>query len=142
MGWVLVLHVIGFVMWVGGQMMLTQMLAFHTKETDATVKESLSVFEKKMSRISFIGMGVALVSGAYLLMAAGFDQLNAKAHGPGFHIKLTCIAIFIGLSIATNSLVGKLAVGEAVKPSKFKIYHHVSNAVFIGILAGVLVMFR
>ena len=142
MGWILVLHVIGFVMWVGGQMMLTQMLAFHANETEGAVRERLTVFEKKMARINFIGMGIALVSGFYLLMAAGFDQLNAKAHGPGFHIKLTCVFVLIGLSIATHSMVGKLASGEEIKAAKFKILHHVSNAMLIGILAGVLVMFR
>lgn len=68
-GWALVAHIIGVVMWVGGLLAASRALALHLRETSADGQAALARLERKLMRgLAHPGAAVAVLGGVALMV--------------------------------------------------------------------------
>jgi putative membrane protein len=135
--WLLVVHVVGIVMWVGGLMMVTLIFAQHTQESSPEARASLLLLEGKLFK-SMAGPGalLALISGVGLITTNPHYFL----HAPWLHLKLSFVLILIILhGVAVRRFVA-LKQGQNMPTRGSSILLHVMvSLVFLSILISVLV---
>lgn len=95
-GWMLALHIVGIILWMGGLFMLTRHVGMHvTRETGPD--DDLKVYETKSYYMGALpGFFLTLATGLYALFQN--PQLYLKADGvwgATFHAKLTLIVVLI-----------------------------------------------
>ncbi len=89
--WLLVVHIVGIVMWVGGLMIVTLIFAQHTQETSPEASASLTRLEGKLFK-SMAGPGALLT----LISGVGLIATNRQdLHAPWLHLKLSLVLILI-----------------------------------------------
>jgi putative membrane protein len=90
----LVVHVLGLVFWVSGLLVTSMALTRHTQEASADARQALARLERIYLR------GLADI-GALLTIAAGISLITTNSSyyltAPWLHIKLTFVALLIGL---------------------------------------------
>ena len=110
--WVLVGHVFGFVVWIGGLLTCISLLHVHPR-VEESHRAALTRTEKSIAMLMDMGATLAIACG--LLLALDGPQ-NEFGHGAWLHIKLT--AVVLGILSAhgmVRAKVGKFARGE-IKP--------------------------
>jgi protoporphyrinogen IX oxidase len=90
----LVGHILGLVLWVGGLLATSMTLTRHTQETESAAREALARLERIFMRgLSDIGALLTIVAGVSLISTNAHYFL----HAPWLHIKLTFVLLLIGL---------------------------------------------
>jgi len=108
--WVRVIHVFGFLVWIGSLFALYELLYAHAKAG----KEAQSTFvdlEKKTAMAMDIGASVAMLGGIYFAIRAHLFT----GHGGWLHAKLLLVAIIIGFHGFARVKVRKYRNGD-IKP--------------------------
>ena len=90
----LVVHVLGWVFWVSGLLVTSMALTRHTQETSPEARQALARLERIYLRgLADIGALLAIAAGVSLIVTNSAYYLSA----PWMHIKLTLVALLIGL---------------------------------------------
>src|ERR1051326_5899176 len=67
--WALVFHVIGFVLWMGGLLVATQVMASRTQQSSPEIRAALARLETKLFRgVAHPGAAVTVVAGIVVLL--------------------------------------------------------------------------
>lgn len=131
--WIKAIHVIGFVMWMGGLIGLSSVLAAHRRLAESTVAELVSL-ERKVAMEMDIGALLAIAAGV-LMIIKGRPMGDAWVLKQGWmHIKLTLV---LGL-LVTHVLV-RIKVGKAKRGDRSGL-SPVVNAIAILLFIGVVIM--
>jgi uncharacterized membrane protein len=112
--WVLVGHVFGFVVWIGGLLACTALLHVHTRVEEGA-RAALTKVEKSVAML--MDMGAALAIGAGLALAIRpYTGINEFTRGPWLHVKLTAVVLGILSSHGiVRAKIKKFSRGE-IKP--------------------------
>ncbi len=138
--WLLVFHVLGFVMWVGGLMLVSRLLGWHAQQTPE-VQAPVGVMLKRLYyAVAVPGSVLTLVAGLLMLNEYGWAPLDAKLEGAGFHIKLTLVFGLIVLDVMTYLGVTRLASGQVTPKGKAMAIHGLVGLLLIGILVTIFVV--
>lgn len=90
----LVVHVLGVVFWVSGLLVTSMSLTRHTQEASSEARQALA----RLERIFLRGLADP---GALLAILGGISLISTNStyylHAPWLHIKLTFVALLIGL---------------------------------------------
>ncbi|HYB60954.1 MAG TPA: CopD family protein [Methylomirabilota bacterium] len=135
--WLLVVHFVGIVMWVGGLMIVTLVFAQHVTETSQEARASLAQLEGKLFK-SMAGPGalLALLSGVGLITANAHYYL----HAPWLHLKLSFVLILILLhGMAVRRFVALKQEREMPTRGSCILLHVMVSLVFLSVLISVLV---
>ena len=135
--WLLVVHVVGIVMWVGGLMIVTLIFAQHTQETSPEAKASLTLLEAKLFK-SMAAPGAILT----LLSGVGLITTNPHyfLHAPWLHLKLSFVLILIILhGLAVRRFVALKQERNMPTRGSSILLHVMISLVFLSILIAVLV---
>ena len=134
--WALVFHVVGFVFWIGGLMVATQVMAAEAVEPSAEARRAL----ERLERVLFKGVAHP---GAAITVVAG---LTVVAIQPGYlyqrwlHAKLAIVAVLIALDLMAWFRAREFHSGAAQLRRGFcKAIHGALAAVFIGIVILVMI---
>src|SRR5262249_8092488 len=110
--WVLVGHVFGFVVWIGGLLACTSMLHVHTRVEEGA-RAALTKTEKSVAMLMDMGAAVTIACG---LLLALDGPVNGCKHGMWLTVKLP--AVVLGIMSAhgmVRAKVKKFSRGE-IKP--------------------------
>jgi protoporphyrinogen IX oxidase len=93
--WALVFHIVGFVLWMGGLLVATQVMASRTRQSSPEVHAALARLETKLFKgIAHPGAAVTVIGGIIVLVL----QPDYLRQG-WLHAKLFLVAILIALDI-------------------------------------------
>jgi putative membrane protein len=132
----LVFHIFGVVFWVGGLLIVTQVLAAHTREQSPDARKALERLESKLlNGVAHPGAAITLIAGvAVVMIDPTFMQQT------WLHAKLSLVAILIGLDFLIYWRTRGFHRGEVdMKRKECMILHGVISLVFLGILILVMV---
>ena len=134
--WALVFHILGFVFWMGGLLVVTQVLAMHTEETAPEARDTLTRLENKLLKgIIHPGAAIAVVAGI-VVVALQPDYLRQT----WLHAKLSLVAILIALDLIVYFRTKAFHAGRIeVQRREFKMLHGAISLVFLGILVLVMI---
>jgi|SRR5271167_5241278 len=134
--WALVFHVIGFVFWMAGLLVVTQVMAAHAEERSPEGGRVLGRLEMKLLK------GLAH-PGALITIGAGIAVVVIQ---PGYlrqswlHAKLSLVVILIGMNLFLHMRVRELGDGRSkVRPGQFRMLHGVVSALFLFIVILVMI---
>ena len=136
----LILHFIGLALGVGtGFAMMT--LGLSTKDM---APADQGAFMRRASNIGVngsIGLLLLIVSGVGLLMTRGVDVVMAWG-GPMFHVKLTLVAILIGVFGYMQVLVRKFKAGDAAAAARLPVISKVMLLLGVSIVICAVLAFH
>ncbi len=134
--WALVFHVLGFVFWLAGLLVGTQVLAAQVREPSDEARRALGRLEMKLlNGVAHPGAAITIVAGI-VLVSIQREFLRQS----WLHAKLFLVAILIGLDIVLYVRARAFQAGRAeVKRWESKALHGVISLVFLGILILVLI---
>lgn len=94
--WLLALHIVGIILWMGGLFMLTRHLGMHAELPDAP-SDALREYESKSYYMAvFPGFLLTLGTGLYMLLTRAGEMLSTDGTwGATFHAKLALIVVLI-----------------------------------------------
>ena len=108
---VLALHVVGFALWVGGLVAACRLLRVGRREADAGARARLAGAARKVALVPDLGATLAIACGAWMLV-----KLEAWRE-PWMHIKLTLVAVTVGLHGLCRVKAWRAARGEGGLPA-------------------------
>lgn len=124
-------HFIGLILWAGGLLALTRLLASHAaKPTGPEATERLVAVEKAVYRF-------VAAPGAFLVFLTGIAMLYQNPHllkQPYMHAKFTLIAVLLVLDHMSMRGFKKLAKGVGSPGKKWQVVHAVLAAVLVGVV--------
>jgi putative membrane protein len=124
--WLIVLHVTGAVLWLGGLAAAAFVLAQHTQASAADARAALAALEKKFLRaLADPGAGVAILAGIALVWTNSSYYLNAR----WMQGKLALVLLLIGL----HGVIGVRAKQHAA--GKIVLRRRDALLLFVGVLA-------
>lgn len=133
--WLKVFHVVGFIFWTAGLMILTRIQAFRAGEATA-VQDRLAPLERKVYwGFAVAGFVLTLVSGLLLLHLFEWAPLKAKLSGAGFHIKLTFVVLLLGVHTVVHAKMNQRAPAGL-----YKALHAITGTLLLAIVISVLVV--
>lgn len=90
--WILVVHLFGVVLWIGGLLMTTVLLSQHARETAPEAVSALTRLEKRAMRaMADPGALLAILAGIALILS----NPGYYMHATWLHFKLTVVAVLI-----------------------------------------------
>jgi uncharacterized membrane protein len=93
--WMLVVHLIGLVFWVGSLLAVTHVLALHTEESSETSRAALARLETKLFKgLAHPGAAIMAISGIILLAL-----LPYALHERWMYLKIILILVLIALDL-------------------------------------------
>lgn len=108
--WILALHVLGVLVWVGTLLSLTGVLSAHARAEDGD--EAFARLEKRMGLVMDIGAAIAVAAGAvYLVGTRHLGEQWALKQG-WMHVKLLLALILLGLHGFVRVRIGKATRGD------------------------------
>jgi len=135
LNWILVIHLFGVIMWLGGLHTVTSLMAQVPDEIGAT-RERLIVSSNRILRMSgHAGAAIAILFG--LLAIGAVPYLLTQ---PWLHAKLTLVAILLFFHVRLARRLGRLERehGEATR-REFSMVHGIVSLLLLLILIMVLV---
>jgi putative membrane protein len=134
--WILVVHIFGFVLWVGGLLATAVALSQHTQQTSAEARASLARLERFfLRRIGDPGALLTLLAGVALIAS----NRSYYLHAPWLRIKLVFVATLIGLHGILAAQCKSFASGRsALQPGQVRILLAAIAIVFLLILISTL----
>lgn len=123
-----VVHILGLVLWVGGLMNITRMLAFHVQE-EAETQKRLHYIENRINKfVTIPGAILSLTAGLFMLM----PQMDVLMKQPWFHAKLTFVFGLLVVQLIMTSKLAKLKDNQTKqKAVPFKVMHGLSGLLLI-----------
>jgi len=134
--WMLLVHVLGIVMWVGGLMITTQVLMQHAQEPSKEAREGLGRLEVKLRKsMSNPGAILTVLSGVVLVALNPSYYLHAR----WLHLKLAFVLLLLVLHWVTVARAKAFRAGQAALSRKDWLRVHIFIALcFLSILVCVL----
>jgi protoporphyrinogen IX oxidase len=134
--WALVFHVFGIVLWMGGLLIVTQVLAAHTKEQSPEARKALERLEIKLfNGMAHPGAAITLIAGIAVVVIQ-----PTYIYQTWLHAKLSLVAIMIGLDFLIYWRAKGFHAGEVdLKRKECMMLHGAVSLVFLGILIMVLI---
>jgi len=134
--WALVFHILGIVFWMGGLLVVTQVLAMHTQATAPEARDALTRLETKLLKgIVHPGAAITVVAGI-VVVALQPDYLQQN----WLHAKLTLVAILIALDLIVHFRAKAFHAGRIeLQRRECKLLHGAISLVFLGILVLVMI---
>ncbi|MGN6591680.1 MAG: CopD family protein [Terriglobales bacterium] len=131
-GWLLVLHLIGMVLWIGG---LFRALAVATGAgNEPAVRQQRAVLAQKALRaVAHPGAALMVITGALL-----FYLLPGVRMAPWLHVKLLLVVILIGCDLALTVKLRRMPDREP-SPQQLGVFNGLIGLLFVLILVMVLV---
>lgn len=134
--WALAVHIIGFVFWMGGLLIVTQVLSAHTEESSTETGQVLARLESKLFN-GFAHPGAALTVIAGIVVVVIQPDYLRQAW---LHAKLFLVAILIGLDLIVYWRFKAFQAGRVeLQRRECKILHGVISLVFLGIVILVMI---
>lgn len=135
--WLLVFHLLGMVFWMGGLLIVTNLLSAHTQETTADGSRALGRMEMKLLKgLGLPGGVIVLVTGVALILT----NRQYYFHADWLWAKLFLVAMLAGIHVAVHLRTKAMVAGEVrLRRSECVAYHSVMALLFLGILILVLV---
>ncbi len=126
----LAFHVIGFVMWGGGMMLLTRILNIFTEQY-STDSKSVQIVRKITFGWVLPGFALSLITGLFQVFyrGAGFYMQQGWFHG-----KLTLLIVFIVVTVVTLVTVRSLNEGAILSRARLGALHGISSLCVFGII--------
>ncbi|MCC7509777.1 MAG: CopD family protein [Planctomycetes bacterium] len=85
--WLLAVHLISLIVWIGGLLALSRLLSFHVKQ-DAALQAQLSPFERRLYRLAIMPAGaLAIITGLMMLHGLGSVNFASVGDALAFHFK-------------------------------------------------------
>jgi uncharacterized membrane protein len=110
--WVLVGHVFGFVVWIGGLLTCISLLHVHPR-VEESHRAALTKTEKSVAMLMDMGATLAIACGLLLALKG---PVNEFSHGSWLHLKLTAVVLGILSSHGmVRAKIKKFSNGE-IKP--------------------------
>ena len=137
LAWLLAVHLLGMVFWVGALVVLTRVLAAHSEETNTETRTTLVRIERWVfNRIVHPGLVVTLLAGVALI----FTNPDYFLHANWLHAKLLLTILLIGLDLWLYVRAGAQEAGrEQMTRSECTAFGATIVATFLAILILVLV---
>jgi putative membrane protein len=134
--WTLVFHILGLVFWIGGLLIETNVLARHTQETSAEVRQALGRLEMRLLRaMADPGAALTLVTGIILI----WTNPSYFLHAAWLHAKLALVVVLIGLHAVVRSRTKAFVAGRIeLQRRDCMVLHGAISLIFLGILVAVL----
>ncbi len=134
--WALVFHVVGFVFWIAGLLIVTQVLATHTQERIPEARQVLARLEMKLLKgMAHPGAALTIIAGI-VVVAIQPDYL----HQPWLHAKLFLVAILTGLHLIIYVRAKAFQAGRIeLQRRECKALHGVISLLFLGIVILVMI---
>lgn len=134
--WALLFHVFGIVFWMGGLLIVTQVLAAHTKEQSPEARKALERLELKLlNGMAHPGAVVTLIAGITVVVIE-----PAYMYQTWLHAKLTLVAILIGLDFLIYWRTKGFHAGDVdLTRKECMMLHGAVSLVFLGILIMVMI---
>jgi putative membrane protein len=134
--WLLVLHVLGFTLWICGLLMSTFVLLRHTREPIPETRTSLAGLEK-------LGLRAMADPGAFLAILAGVLLIMTNRpyffHARWLRIKLIFVLLLIALHFIVGTRSKAFASGRiTLDPGYVRFLFVVILLVFVSILVATL----
>ena len=135
--WLLVLHLPGMVLWVGGLLVTTLILASHAVESGAAAAAALTRAEQKVFRgFTHPGAAISVLTGILLILTGPAFYLQAG----WFHVKLFLAVILVVLDLRIYFRAKAFYAGHLQLTRGECIASHAAVAViFLAMLVMVLV---
>ncbi len=93
--WMLAVHLIGLVFWVGSLLAVTHVLALHTEESSDAARASLARLENKLLKgLAHPGAAIMTISGIILLVL-----LPYALHEKWMYLKILFVLVLIALDL-------------------------------------------
>lgn len=136
LAWALVFHILGFVFWMGGLLVVTQVLAMHAEETAPGARDALTRLENKLLKgIIHPGAAITVVAGI-VVVALQPDYL----HQNWLRAKLSLVAILIALDLIVHFRVKAFHAGRIeLQRRECKMLHGAISLIFLVILVLVMI---
>ena len=136
MQWILGLHVIGIIVWMGGLVTLARLVGHHAGLESKEARASLVRFERRSYFAAILpGFLLALFTGLTMLLFKGNGighYLSADGPwGATFHAKLTLVAILIVLDQLILSKMRKLHREDVGSKPFFMATHGIVGLIFM-----------
>jgi len=135
--WALVFHVLGFVFWMAGLLVASQVLSEHIEETSPTARQALARLESKLLRgVAHPGAAITVLAGIIVLWIQ-----PAYLHQSWLQAKLFLVAILIGLDLVLTWRIKAFQAGRVELPRwESKAQHGAISLIFL--LIVILVMIK
>jgi putative membrane protein len=133
----LVVHVWGLVFWVSGLLVTSMSLTRHAQETSTEARQALA----RLERIFLRGLADP---GALLVILAGIGMIMTNSsyylHAPWLHVKLTFVALLIGLHGVVAVRTKRFGAGTIeLQRSEARLLVIATLLIFLSILIATLV---
>lgn len=142
MNWILALHIIGIIVWMGGLSMLSRLLGMHADLESQEARKALERFEHRSYFWAVApGFLLTLATGLYLLFfrgnGVGYYLDPTGPWGATFHLKLTLIVGLFVLDHLTMRRMKKLhRTGEGTRKF-FMAVHGIVGLLFVVVVIAV-----
>jgi len=135
--WALVFHVVGFVFWMAGLLVATQVLGAHLDETSPSAQEALARLESKLLRgVAHPGAAITVLAGIAVVWMQP-DYLHQR----WLQAKLLLVAMLIGLDLVLTWRIRAFHAGQVDLPRwESKAQHGAISLLFL--LIVILVMIK
>lgn len=140
--WLKFFHVLGMVLYVGGFLALTRLLGHAVKNATAESREDAYRVYKRMHKfVDWIGLGIMVVTGLWLLIADPMSLRYMKNPTGYFHIKLTGVLVVVICDVVLSMKLFKMkGDGPQPNPAFFKMMHGIAALGFLGALAAIFLI--
>ena len=134
--WALVVHVVGFVFWMAGLLVVTQVMAAHAGERSTEAGSALKRLERKLlNGMAHPGALITIGAGTVLIV-----MQPAYLHQSWLHAKLSLVVILIGMNVFLQMRARDLRDDQSkARPGQFRMLHGVISALFLIIVILVMV---
>jgi len=134
--WLLVLHILGFTLWISGLLMASFVLLKHVREKVPEARASLAAIEKLALRgLADPGATLAILGGILLVLS----NRQYYLHAGWLHIKLVFVLLLIALHVIVGTRSKAYAAGRvSLDVGYVRLLVIVIVLVFISILVATL----
>ena len=134
--WMLVVHLIGLVFWLGSLLAATHVLGVHTQETSEEARAALARLEMKLlNGLAHPGAALMTISGIVLLAAQSYALRETW-----MHVKILLIVVLIALDLQVYFRAKALQAGRIkMQRGECMMLHGIIASVFLAILVLVMV---
>ena len=134
--WMLVVHLVGLVFWVGSLLAATLVLAVHTREPSEEARAALGRLETKLLKgLAHPGAALMTISGIVLLVFLPYALREIW-----MYLKIVLILILIALDLRLSFRARAFQAGKIeMQRSECMMLHGIISAIFLAIVVLVIV---
>ena len=134
--WIVLFHLIGLVLWVGGLLAVTQVFTVHVQEKSPEARAALGRLEARLlNRLAHPGAALVLIAGPLLLLTNAAYYL----HAGWFHAKLMLVVVLAGLDwLACRRTRALVTAPAPIQRRQDLVLHIALGSVLVALLMLVL----